>query len=103
MEQLVIYLLMVQKIINLKTKYSEIVAISLFLGKISKDWSGLNGYIYDFIVDYDAISVDDTLDIHFIKLFNEKEWHDIKMFGINKKEFVVAMSFFSGIDSAAMH
>ena len=36
-----------------------------------KDWSvdnmkdtGLNGYVYDFSVDYDAIAVDDILDIH---------------------------------------
>ena len=26
--------------------------------------TGLNGYIYDFSVDYDAIAVDDILDIH---------------------------------------
>ena len=26
--------------------------------------TGLNGYLYDFSVDYDAITVDDTLDIH---------------------------------------
>ena len=26
--------------------------------------TGLNGYIYDFSVDYDAIAVDDVLDIH---------------------------------------
>ena len=25
---------------------------------------GFNGYFYDFSVDYDAISVDDILDIH---------------------------------------
>ena len=25
---------------------------------------GLNGYVYDFCVDYDAIAVDDILDIH---------------------------------------
>ena len=25
---------------------------------------GLNGYVYDFIVDYDAIAVDNILDIH---------------------------------------
>ena len=25
---------------------------------------GLNGYVYDFSVDYDAIAVDDILDIH---------------------------------------
>ena len=26
--------------------------------------TGLSGYVYDFSVDYDAISVDDILDIH---------------------------------------
>ena len=26
--------------------------------------TGLNGYIYDFRVDYDTIAVDDFLDIH---------------------------------------
>ena len=26
--------------------------------------TGFNGYIYDFTVDYDAIAVDDVLDIH---------------------------------------
>ena len=26
--------------------------------------TGLNGYIYDFNVNYDAIAVDDILDIH---------------------------------------
>ena len=38
---------------------------------ISKDFSvdnkkkaELNGYVYDFSVDYDAIAVDDILDIH---------------------------------------
>ena len=52
-----------------KAKSSEIVATPLCLGKISKDWSvdnmkktGINGYDYDFSVDYDAIAVDDILD-----------------------------------------
>ena len=43
-----------------KAKDSEIVATPLCLGKISKDWpvdkmkkTGLNGYVYDFSVDYD--------------------------------------------------
>ena len=47
------------------------MATPLCLEKISKDWSvdnmketGLNGYVYDFNVDYDGIAVDDTLDIH---------------------------------------
>ena len=55
-----------------KAKYSEIVVSPLCLGNISKDFSvdnmkkktGLNGYFYDFSVDYDAIGVDDILDIH---------------------------------------
>ena len=54
-----------------KAKDSEIVASPLCLGNISKDFSvdnmkktELNGYVYDFSVDYDAIAVDDILDIH---------------------------------------
>ena len=54
-----------------KAKYSEIVASSLCLGNISKDWSvdnmkktGLNRYVYDFSVDYDALAVVNILDIH---------------------------------------
>ena len=54
-----------------KAKGSEIVPYSLCLTKISKDFSvtnmgktELNGYVYDFSVDYDAIVVDEILDIH---------------------------------------
>ena len=70
MEKLVIYLLMVQKLLSLKQD-SEIVASPLCLGNISKDFSvdnmkktGLNGYVYDFSVDYNAIVVADILEIH---------------------------------------
>ena len=59
------------EIIKFKAKDFEIVATPLCLSNISKDWSvdnmkdtGLNGYVYDFSVDYDAIAVDDILDIH---------------------------------------
>ena len=59
------------KIIEFKAKDSEIVATTLCLGNISKEFSadnikktGLNGYVYDFSVDYDAITVDDMLAIH---------------------------------------
>ena len=52
-------------------KDSEIVATPLCLGNISKNWSvdnlkktRLNGYVFDFSVDYDAIVVDDILDIN---------------------------------------
>ena len=54
-----------------KSKDSEIVATPLCLWNISKNWpvdnmkkTGLNGYVYDFSVDYDAIAVVDILDIH---------------------------------------
>ena len=61
-----------KEIHKFKAKDSEIVATPLSLGNISKDWSvdnmkkktGLNGYVYDFSVDYDDIAVDDILDIH---------------------------------------
>ena len=59
------------EIINFKAKDSNIVARPLCLGNISKDWSTDNmrkssftGYVYDFSVGYDAISVDDIKDIH---------------------------------------
>ena len=59
------------EIYKFKAKDSEIVATPLCLRNISKDWSvdnikktGFNGYVYDFSVDYNAIAVDDILDIH---------------------------------------
>ena len=58
-------------IYEFKVKDSEIVAYPLCLGNISKEFSvnnmiktGLNGCVYDFSVDYDAIAVDNILDIH---------------------------------------
>ena len=54
-----------------KAKDSEIVATRLCLGNISKDFpvdnmkkTRLNGYVFDFSVDYGAIAVNDKLDIH---------------------------------------
>ena len=65
------------EIYKFKTKDSEIIPAPLCLGNISKGWSvvnmkktGFNGYVYDFSVDYDAISVDDILYIH--KYFMKK-------------------------------
>ena len=60
-----------KEIHKLKAKDSEIAAISLYLVNISKDWSvdnmkktGLNGCVYDFRVDYDAIAGDYISDIY---------------------------------------
>ena len=60
-----------KEIHKFKAKYSKIIATPLCLGNTSKDLTvdnmkktGLNGCVYDFIVDYDAISVDDILNIH---------------------------------------
>ena len=59
------------EIYKFKTEDSEIVASPLCLVNISKDWStdnmkrtGINGYVYDFSVDYDSIAVDDIKNIH---------------------------------------
>ena len=59
------------EIIKFKAKDSEVRAYSLCLENISKDWTqdnmkktGVNGYIFDFITDYNAIAVSDILDIH---------------------------------------
>ena len=37
-----------------------------------KKKTGLNGYVYNFSVDYDAIAVDDILDIHKYLMKNNK-------------------------------
>ena len=59
------------EIYKFKPKDSEMVATTLCLGNILKDWSldnmkitGFNGYVYDFSADYDAVTVDDIKDIH---------------------------------------
>ena len=59
------------EIIKFRAKDFEIAATPLCLGNISKDWSadnmrrtGFNGSVYDFSVDYNAITVNDILDIH---------------------------------------
>ena len=59
------------EIIKFKVKDSEYVPYPLCLGNVSQYFSvnntkksGLHGHVYDFSVDYDAVSVDDILDIH---------------------------------------
>ena len=60
-----------REVYKYKAKDSEIVATPLCLGNISEDWTvddmkktGLNGYVCDFSVDYDAIAGGDIFDIH---------------------------------------
>ena len=73
------------EIYKFKAKDSEIVATPLYLENISKDFSvnnmkkktGLNGYVYDFSVDYDAIAVDDG-----------REKYNIKSLDLLKKSFL---------------
>ena len=59
------------EIIKFKAKDSNIVARTLCLRNISRDWptdnmrkSSFTGYVYGFSVVYDAISIDDIKDIH---------------------------------------
>ena len=68
------------EIYKFKAKDSEVNAASLYLGKVSKDFSvdnlkknGLFGYACDFAVLCDSIDVNDTLDIHIYLL----KKHDI--------------------------
>ena len=91
------------EIIKFKAKYSEIVATPLCLGNISKDWSvdnmkdtGLNGYVYDFSVDYDAIAVDDILNIHkYLMKKNNITW---KCLGLLKKAFFTGLKILSNLN-----
>ena len=60
-----------KEIIKFTAKDSEIVPYPLCLGNISNDFNigymlnaGLAGNVYDFSVDYEAIKIDNILDIH---------------------------------------
>ena len=72
-----------KEIIKFKAKDSKIVSSKLCLGNISEDASvnnmkqtGLNGYVYDFSVDYDAMAVDNILDIHkYLMEKNNIQWY----------------------------
>ena len=87
------------EIIKFKAKDSEIIPNVLCLGNISKDFSardvkkkGFYGTVYDFSVDYGAISVDDILGIHkyLIKIATQ-----YKMFEFVKQTFLSVMMYFS--------
>ena len=49
--------------------------------------TGFNGYVYDFSVDYDAIAVDNILDIHKYLTKKNNNMIHMKMFGFIKKKF----------------
>ena len=60
-----------KQVINFKAKNSELIKYPMCLGGLSKDYNknsrkdtGLYGNVYDFSVGYNAIKVDDILDIH---------------------------------------
>ena len=66
MEQIVIYLIMVQRLLNLKRKILKLLHMNC-----AEDWTVdymkktvIKGCVYDFSVDYDAIKVSDMLDIY---------------------------------------
>ena len=66
------------------TKDSQIVAIPLCLGNISIDWSvvilkkkRLNGYVYDFSVDYNTMAIDDDDDIYIYISIDDVSIDDI--------------------------
>ena len=92
-----------KEIHKFRAKDFEMVATPLCLRNISKNWSvdnmkktGLNGYAYDFSVDYYAIAVDDILDIHnYLMKKNDK------MFGLinNYLLFFIGLLFLSTLRS----
>ena len=52
--------------------------------------TGLNGYVYDFSVDYHAVAVDDILDIHKY-LMKKNKMIQYKTFGFFKKILLTTM------------
>ena len=70
------------EIYKFKAKDSEIILGPICLGNISKDWSvdnmkrtGFNGYVYDFSVNYYAVSIDNIKYIHkYLMKKNNTVW-----------------------------
>ena len=66
-----LFIVNAKKIYNFKAKDSEITKYPLCLGNISGDFSanntketGLNGCVYDFLVDYRVFDTSNIIDIH---------------------------------------
>ena len=71
------------EIIKFKGEGFLITVVPLCLWNTSKD--RLNGCVYDFSIDYDAIAVDDKLDIHkYLMEKNNIKW----CLGLLKKVFL---------------
>ena len=89
------------EIIKFKAKDSEINAIPLCLENISRDFSvdnmkktWLNGYLYDFNVDYVVIAVDDVLNIHeYLMKQNEMMFRFIQKMVFTATTFLAAMDW----------
>ena len=83
------------EIYKFKTKDYKIVATPLSLRNISKGnmkKSGLNWYVYDFSVDYDAIEVDDVLHIYKYLM---KQMRLYKIFTFVKYVIIAALTSFN--------
>ena len=101
MEQVVNYLLMVQKLSNLKQKIQRLQQIHYVQEtfqntdqqKIQKKKTGLNGYVYDFSADYDAIAVDDILDIYKYLMKQNNNNMIYKCLGLSKNCFLQDKQF----------
>ena len=100
---------MVLKFIKLKQKTLKLYHCSnsstcpLCLRNVSKNFStdnmeeaGFYGHVYDFSVDYDAITIDILYYIRHLQVFNGRAWYGInRMFRFMKHIYVTAMTFFS--------
>ena len=62
---------------------------SHFMSADNMKRTGFNGYVYDFNVDYNAIAVDDFVEIH--KYLMKKITYVIKMFEFVKKVFFAGL------------
>ena len=90
-----------KEVVKFKTKYQSNFngkyLCQMCLGNVSSEFNlidrksaGLHGYVYYFSVDYDAIAVDDILDIH--KHLMEKN-NIVYMWRFTKKVFAVITTF----------
>ena len=92
-----------RQIVKFKAANSEIAPYPLCLENIFKDFSlsnatGLYGYVYDFSVDYRAITSDKIHDIHNY-LMKKKKTILYKMFRVIKKILAI-ISLVSSVNSS---